>query len=516
MPVESVILIEARELTFEYEDKLILQDISFSLHRGEKIAFVGLSGCGKTTLLKLLAGILKPSRGSLTLAVQKVGYVSQSDGLLPWLSVIENVLLHEKLHAKEISQLDRQEAMQMLKRVGLEHYEQDYPHQLSGGMRKRVELARAFLRRPDLLLLDEPFTSLDLFNREKLNLLTQELCREHHIALTLVTHSLDEAYFLADTVMGLAGRPAGIAIRHSSMGALKAMPKETDDGRQAMHDFFYNAVDSVRVLPVVKLRISAKRFLRSRLLPLVLSMGVLALTMSLIKRVFSLPDYLMPDVTRVIEVWWQTLVSGMIGVHVWATLNSALRGFFLALIVAVPLGYCFSQSRVLRAYGMPLVLMSNTIPTVAVAPFIVLWFGYGLTARLIIVFLIVWLPMLIGSYQAFTLSHVHIKEQIEFFRPKALRRLWTLQLPASLAALLGSIKVSITLCIVGAVVGEFVAGSTGLGALINIAKASYQMPLMFAALLWLMILGLLLYGAATLVEKLLLRRHAGYLHILAK
>ncbi|NIZ18885.1 ATP-binding cassette domain-containing protein [Entomospira culicis] len=506
------ILVEAKNLSFGYAEKTILERVHFQQKRGESIAFVGLSGGGKTTLLKLIAGILSPTAGDLSVHTKRVAYVSQSDGLLPWLTVLENILLREILHGEAKNEA---QARQILAQVGLSGYEGHFPYQLSGGMKKRVELARALLHQPELLLLDEPFSALDLYHREKLQELTQRMCAELGTSLILVSHSLDEAWLLADRIFGLMGAPASIGLvgKGDKQQSVEPSLINPAQSKEQMHRFLYEEAERLQVGFEVTPRLVRGFSIHNYIIPTLIIITLLTGVVSLLKYTLGWPDYLLPYPNAVINIWWQTMRSGLIGEHLWVTSQAALLGFGLALFVALPLGYLFSRSRLLHNYGMPVVLMANTIPTVAIAPFIVLWFGFGLFARVLTVFLIVWLPMLMGSYQAFKISMGQVREHKSFFRPKWYRSLRFLELPATLAHLFSSIKVSLTLSIMGAVVGEFIAGSKGLGALLNIAKANYNMPLMFTALLWLMTLGLLSYAGVSIVERFLLRRHWGYLHI---
>jgi NitT/TauT family transport system ATP-binding protein len=185
----------------------VLSDVSLEVRRGEFVAVVGPSGCGKTTLLNLCSGWLKPTAGTVH-RPDRLRMVFQQDGLFPWLTVGENVRLGLR-HVGDDKERDRR-ADALLDLVGLRAFEAHYPHQLSGGMRQRVELVRALGGETDLLLMDEPFSSLDYLTRLRMRGELARLLREAPRTVVLVTHDIEEAAQLADRVLLLTDRPARI------------------------------------------------------------------------------------------------------------------------------------------------------------------------------------------------------------------------------------------------------------------------------------------------------------------
>ncbi len=183
----------------------VMQDLSLSILPGEFVAIVGPSGCGKTTLLNLLAGDMAPTAGRAE--VQGLARrVFQQDGLFPWRTVAENIALGLR---RDIASSERaQEVGEMLTLIGLEAFAGHYPHQLSGGMRQRVELARALSGQSDILLMDEPFSALDYLTRLRLRRELARLLAEKPRTVVLVTHDIEEAAQLADRIVVLSERPA--------------------------------------------------------------------------------------------------------------------------------------------------------------------------------------------------------------------------------------------------------------------------------------------------------------------
>ena len=190
-----------------------LQDINLAVERGEFIAVVGPSGCGKTTFLRIVAGLEPASSGEVALEGRAVrgpggdrGFVFQSDNLLPWRTVFANAIVGREI-AGRVGPAERRRTMGLLKLVGLEGFEHYYPRQLSGGMRQRVNLARALAIDPQILLMDEPFSSLDAQTREIMQTELMRIWEDGRKTVLFVTHQIDEAVFLADRVLVFARRP---------------------------------------------------------------------------------------------------------------------------------------------------------------------------------------------------------------------------------------------------------------------------------------------------------------------
>jgi ABC-type nitrate/sulfonate/bicarbonate transport system ATPase subunit len=189
----------------------VLDGLSVDIRRGEFVAIVGPSGCGKTTLLGLLSGFTRPTSG----AVERAGVartVYQADGLFPWMTAGENIGLGLRGVADEASRAEQ--LADLLSLIGLEGFAGHYPHQLSGGMRQRVELARALAGSSDILLMDEPFSALDYLTRLRMRQELARILHERPRTVVLVTHDIEEAAQLADRVVVLSERPARIRSEH--------------------------------------------------------------------------------------------------------------------------------------------------------------------------------------------------------------------------------------------------------------------------------------------------------------
>lgn len=207
--------IEIDKLSKSYKEKQIFEDFSLNIEKGSFVSFVGPFGCGKTTLLKLLAGIESIDSGRILINNQtpeslkkeiKMGYVFQEPLLLPWKTVESNIRLPLELAGKDIFK----KVDQLLKKVGLEEKKDKYPKELSGGMQQIVSILRAIINNPAVLLLDEPLSAIDEINRNKLQDILIKLHKSSNQTTVLVTHSIHEAVYLSDKIYILGNSPVQI------------------------------------------------------------------------------------------------------------------------------------------------------------------------------------------------------------------------------------------------------------------------------------------------------------------
>lgn len=196
---------------------LVLKDLTLHVADGAFVTIVGLSGCGKTTLLNLVAGLLRPISGAITVGDSLVtgpgparAVVFQDASLLPWRTVLRNVEFGLEMQRKFPKKEVRERALRQIELVGLADFAHAHPHQLSGGMRQRVNLARALIADPDVLLMDEPFAALDAHTREAMGYELQRLWQQSRKTVIFITHSADEAVTLSDRIIVMGRPPSGI------------------------------------------------------------------------------------------------------------------------------------------------------------------------------------------------------------------------------------------------------------------------------------------------------------------
>ena len=206
----------------------VLEDVSLQVGAGASCAVIGPSGCGKTSLLFLLAGLLKPTAGTVRVADRsRTGVILQHYGLLPWKSVAANIALGLRLQGAD-RERTRARVDELLVEMDLAAFADHFPGQLSGGMQQRVALARALATEPRLLLMDEPLSALDALTRERLQHTILGVWQRHRVTMVLVTHSIEEAAFLGQTVVVLTDRPARVAAVVENPGAGRADYRQSE------------------------------------------------------------------------------------------------------------------------------------------------------------------------------------------------------------------------------------------------------------------------------------------------
>ena len=210
---QAVAKLEMRRISIAYGDVSVISGLDLAVTDGEFVTLIGASGCGKTTLLSVIAGFLRPTAGEVTLSGLPItapgadrAMVFQDDAVFPWSTVLDNVAYGLRFRGLRKAER-RQRADELVRLVGLDGWQAAYPRELSGGMRKRVDLARALALEPEILLMDEPFAALDAITKERLQEEFQRIRESRSMTVVFVTHDIEEALFLSDRVvlMGLAG-----------------------------------------------------------------------------------------------------------------------------------------------------------------------------------------------------------------------------------------------------------------------------------------------------------------------
>ena len=219
--MKNYLTIEGLEKRFASHGRAAFKDVTFSVRQGEFVALIGPSGCGKSTLLHIISGLSKPTAGSIKLSGSVIDgpraemmfvFQQYTKSIFPWKTVLENVLLGIK-YQSGLSRAEQEKlCLEHLELVGLGKYPRYYPYQLSGGMQQRVAIARALVRRPKILLMDEPFSALDAMMRVELQDLLLKLWSDLGLTIIFVTHDLDEALYVAQRVIMLGGAPAKVAV----------------------------------------------------------------------------------------------------------------------------------------------------------------------------------------------------------------------------------------------------------------------------------------------------------------
>lgn len=200
--------VEMKHVSFSYDNKTILNQINLTLEKSHSYALIGKSGVGKSTLLHILAGLLKTTEGEVVMKGKRIqnprkdiGFMFQDLGLFPWLTVFDAISMPLKLDKRQTNQAIKESVIMLIKEVGLNGLENKYPAELSGGQRQRVALARTLINEPDLLLMDEPTSTLDEMTKEQIQQLISEQVKQRQTTLLFVTHNIEEAVFLGQYIL---------------------------------------------------------------------------------------------------------------------------------------------------------------------------------------------------------------------------------------------------------------------------------------------------------------------------
>lgn len=213
--------IQLRNITHSFRSKntmnTIFDKLDLAIERHTFVALLGPSGCGKSTLLRVISGLLKPEHGEIKIDAadinapsEQLSFMFQKPTLLPWLTVIDNILFPLKHRHGRVSVADRNRADSLLELTGLTDRKRAHPHQLSGGMQQRVAIARALIQNNEVMLMDEPFSALDAMNREKIGFELLKMLQPSPKTIVFVTHSIQEAVMLADRVIVLGANASGV------------------------------------------------------------------------------------------------------------------------------------------------------------------------------------------------------------------------------------------------------------------------------------------------------------------
>lgn len=472
--------IALRGVGVEFDGRKVLDRVDLEVADGEFLALIGPSGGGKSTLLRVIAG-LQPATGALSVAGQPA-MVFQDHRLLPWRDVRANVGLPRDLTGRGAV------PEETLAQVGMGGFADLYPHQLSGGMRARVAIARAFAQDSRVLLMDEPFAALDALVRERFN---EELARLHKKTgktIVFVTHSIREAVYLADRVAVLRDGRLETVLDARGAGRISAFTEGLEGELRSR----LGVADSTHVEP-------PPRPLR----PPWEAVGVLLLT-ALVLGVWTylsarISPLFFPSPVATLQAAVQNATV------LWTAALDTLRVTVLAigtsLFIGVPIGYAMGRALWVERLLSPFVVALQAIPTIVLAPLLVVLLGYGTLARVVIATLVSLFPVLVSTM-------VGTREVDRLFR-EVFRTIgasgWSvwrhLELPGALPVVLGGLRLTVSLALIGTVVGDFVLGGAGLGNVANTELRNGRPALAYAAVTLNALLALAAYLAVALLER---------------
>jgi NitT/TauT family transport system ATP-binding protein len=490
---EDVVL-RTRGLSKTFDGRSVLVDVDFEVHRGELVCLVGPSGSGKSTLLRLLAGLIRPSSGTVEVEDgARPAMVFQDAALLPWRTVEANVRLPRELTGGDT------DILPVLDLVGMRSFARLYPHQLSGGMRQRAALARALAQDAGIILMDEPFASLDALVRERFDAELKRLHAKTGAAIVFVTHSIDEAIYLGDRIVVLTDSPGRIA---AVIGADpdERRSREPGPAESRIRTLLGRATsthleEAPKPPPRPSLELIGVGVIGALLIAL--WSGLIAWT--------GYPPLILPGPARVAAdlLAWAGRPDGLFQ-QAWVTISTALLGLAIGGSLAGLVGYPLARLRWLERLVSPFIVAFQAMPIVGLAPLLVLWFGYGLAPRLLVTALISFFPVLVATIVGIRQVDEHLRDALKTMGANGWQTFVRLEVPGALPVLFGGLRLAATLALVGAVVGEFVTGGTGLGSVVLESRGTFNTARAFSALFALAVIGSSLYVLVATIEHQLL------------
>jgi NitT/TauT family transport system permease protein len=217
---------------------------------------------------------------------------------------------------------------------------------------------------------------------------------------------------------------------------------------------------------------------------------------------FHVSKIVLPSPSDILRVSWQRY--DLLFIETWPTFLESVYGFLLALVIGIPMAVCVANSRILNLSLYPILIATQSVPKVAVAPIILVWFGLGLQSKLAIAFLVAFFPVVVDTATGLKATPPGLIELGRSLRASRWQMFWKVQFPAALPFVFSGAKVAVTLAVIGAVIGEFVGSINGLGNLLLSANSQLNGPLAWAALIWLSVLGILLFASVVLAQKLIM------------
>jgi len=477
--------ISLKSVCVSFEGNSILKDVTLNVQKGEFVALIGPSGGGKSTLLRVIAGLLEADKGKVQVS-SRPAVVFQDYRLLPWRTASENVNLPRELTGQGEAPRD------VLKQVGMLEHADRYPHQLSGGMRARVAIARALAQEGDVLLMDEPFAALDALVRERFNLELKRLHEKTGKTILFVTHSIREAVYLADRVVVLQD------------GVIDTVLESKNEGRITAYD------DGIEAVLRTKLGMGDSTFIRHkpkhRRFPWEI-LGVLGLSLLTLLAWSLLSTRISPlFLPSPADVWQAALDNASLLIkHTLATLRVTALSVLASLLIGVPVGYLMGRKLAAERLLSPFIVALQAIPTIIIAPLLVLWIGYGLTAKLLTTTLISIFPVLISTMVGIREVDRVYREVFKTIGANAWGSFTRLESPGALPVVLGGLRLTVTLALIGTVVSEFIFGGPGLGFFANSERLNFRVANAIAAVAINVALGLGLYLMVSLLEGWVLR-----------
>ena len=460
-------------VSFQYdvEDFSIIDHLSFDVQNGEFVSVIGASGCGKSTIFRLVNKLLLPASGEILVDGESIekkrnycGYMPQQDLLFPWRTVRENLLLPMEIRGGYSKTEMREKADAALESVGLKDWGDKMPKELSGGMRQRAAFARTVLTGSDLLLLDEPFSALDYLTRISMREWLLEQWEREKKTVLFITHDVEEAVFLSSRIL---------VVEESPITHLRSIDVPAEYPRSR---------DELRNPEILSLKEELIGMLRKET-----AMGIDA-------------AYILPSPTQVVVRLWE-LRGPVFKAHLPATMSVVGIGLLISIILGLGLAVLMDASETAEKALYPLIIASQTIPTTALAPLFVLWFGYTIWSKVLVTVLITFFPITITVFDGFKSVKTEMEELLFTFGADKRQIFMKLKVPAVLPCFFSAIKMAVPLSIIGAAIGEWLGAQSGLGYFSRRMMTQLDGAGVFAPILLLSVAAMAAVWVVTLLEK---------------
>jgi NitT/TauT family transport system ATP-binding protein len=563
---EPVPALEFRDVSVRFRgtratsEVLALDRVSLNIPTGSFTAVIGPSGCGKTTLLRLGSGLELPSQGStycdgLEVADlnRRVGFITQDSNLYAWMTVLGNVEFALDVRGVPAEERHRRSA-DYLRMVGLEGFEHHYPHQLSGGMQKRVSIVRTLIYEPDTVLMDEPFGALDSQTRMGLQNDLLKIWSTRRQTILFITHDLTEAISLSDRIVVMSQRPGHIirtfdiplprprdvfsiqadpgfsqvyneiwtTLRGEVIASLE--PEQQDGGRRSLarSEPAGSGDDSAEAeassdgkpasaegQPSAAGRAARGFFSTVNLYRVLMLLGVLGLwevasDVGVIDPlVFSHPLGVFDTLVHLLK--GDPISGGTIYDQIRVTVSEMLTGFAIGSVIGMSLGFLLGRTRILARVLEPFILATYGVPIIAIAPIFILLLGIGYPSKIGIATLTSFFVVFFQTYAGVSTIN---EEQLQLARIMGASRqriVRRILIPASLPFIFIGLRQAIPFSMTGAVIGEFIASSSGLGWFIVRASGAFDAAGLFGGLIIMLFIVWFLGQILGLVERRLMQ-----------
>ena len=505
-----------------------IDQVSVDIEPGEFFMIVGPSGCGKTTLLRILAGLDTATSGTIEIDTPansgqpENSMVFQGELIFPWMTVWDNAAYGLRMRNAPAAVI-KERVGHYLDATGLTRFADYYPHQLSGGMKQRVSIARAFANDPEILLMDEPFSALDAQNKL---LLQEELLRiwdEQKKTVVFITHSVDEAVFLGDRIMVMTAQPGRVKSfvrvglpRPRNLIELQKAPEfgelvhriwsglrdEVQRARdQENREISNMTTQSVAGSPERSFTVSVRT--RERILG-VASPIALLVVWEVAARLHIIDTRFFPAPSSIIAVMIDMLRSGELVTNTLVSLRRLALGTLIGGVPALILGIAMGLNRWVRAVFDPLVAATYPIPKSAILPLALLIFGLGEGSKIFMVALGVFFPVVINATTGvLEINRIYL-DVGRNYKASRWNTFWTIALPGALPVIMTGFKLGVGIGLLLIAIAEMIGAKSGLGFMIWTAWETFSVEQMYVGLFMIAIIGFVLSVALNELERLII------------